>query len=262
MTTSSLIEIPLAIDLRFPNGPPYVRDLSQLPCQSLARDLVRALLERTNTSGSITSPATVKEFLTALRHLCRWMGDRGFEGAAGQLSEDLVFDYWRHSGARIEANTRKLLAQIEAKRPGTLRSDVASHLDGVRLHRVPSSTPHEPYSAGEAQRLLDVCKRLVTAAEARRAIADALVTGGTVHGDADSGDVAWLDEANLPGSSTPMVPTTPASWPTGSGTSCGGCSRWASAACIRSCFLASTRSSPSGSSSACRPGSAPRASTA
>lgn len=119
MTTGSLIEIPLAIDLRFPNQPPYVRDLSQLPCQSLARDLARALLERTNTSGTITSPATVKEFLTALRHFCRWMGDRGFDGGTGELSEDLVFDYWRHSGARIEANTRKLLAQIEAKRPGT-----------------------------------------------------------------------------------------------------------------------------------------------
>lgn len=197
MTTSGLIEIPLAIDLRFPNHPPYVRDLSRLPCQSLARDLARALLERTNTSGTITSPATVKEFLTALRHLCRWMGDRGFDGGAGQLSDDLVFDYWRHTTARIEANTRKLLAQIEAKRPGTLHPDVASHLDGVRLHRVPSSTPHEPYSAGEAQRLLDVCKGLVTAAEARSAIADALVIRGSVHGDASAGDVAWLDEANL-----------------------------------------------------------------
>ena len=70
MTTSSLIEIPLAIDLRFPDHPPYFRDLSQLPCQPLARDLAGALLERTNTGGPITSPATVKEFLTALRHLC------------------------------------------------------------------------------------------------------------------------------------------------------------------------------------------------
>ena len=47
MTTSSLIELPLALDLRFPNHPPYFRDFSRLPCRSLARDLARALLART-----------------------------------------------------------------------------------------------------------------------------------------------------------------------------------------------------------------------
>ncbi len=192
MTASRLIEVPLALDLRFPNHPPYRRDLSALPSVALARDLARALLARTNTNGSITSPATAKEYVTAIRHLCRWMGEQGFHGGAGELSEDLVFDYWRHAGARFEANTRKLLSGIETQRPGSLSPDVAHHLRGVRLHRVPSSTPHQPYSAGEAQRLLDVCKGIVAAGEARSAAADELIARGT-----DPAGDDWRNEANL-----------------------------------------------------------------
>ncbi len=90
---SALIDVPLGLHLEFPDQRPLDMDLSAAGCPSLVRELATALLERTNTGGRTKSRHTAKSYCCALRHLARWLTERGFNGSVAQLSEALAFDY-------------------------------------------------------------------------------------------------------------------------------------------------------------------------
>ena len=189
---SRLVEVPLGLALHFPSHQPLHVDFSALPCPALVRDLARALLDRTNTNGPIKSPTSVAAYVSAIRHVARWMDARGFDGNARGMAGDLVFDYWRDAGRLYESRLRTLLSHMEKRWPGSLAPEVAHQLNGFRLNRRRVPTPRHPFSAGETQRLLAACKRLVDAAETRSTAASDLVAKG-----AGPADVDWQDGAKL-----------------------------------------------------------------
>jgi len=189
---SALIDVPLGVHLEFPDQRPLDMDLSAAGCPSVVRELATALLERTNTGGRTKSRHTAKFYCCAIRHLARWLAERGFDGSVTQLSEALAFDYWRQAGNGYESAARVLLSHIERRDPGTLQPGVARQLRGVVLNPTPQHRPRRPCSAGETQRLIDACRAAVTAAEDRMATADALAITGR---DPTLGD--WTAEANV-----------------------------------------------------------------
>ncbi|MGI8777836.1 MAG: hypothetical protein ACR2LJ_10760 [Acidimicrobiales bacterium] len=188
---STFVDVPLGMELHFPGYRPLRIDLAALPCPALVRDLARSLFDRTNTGGTIKSPHTASVYRNAIRHAARWLHAHGFDGAAAELTEALVFDYWRHCGVVYEANTRTLLGALEAATPGLLAPGVAAQLRGVPLNRHTPWQPRQPLTAAETQRLVEVCRGLVDAAEARLAGGQTLVDVGP-----DTGS-DWRAEANL-----------------------------------------------------------------
>lgn len=189
---STLLEVPFRLHLEFPAHRASDFDLSALPCPGLVRQLAGALLERTNTGGPIKSPSTARSYVHGIRHLARNLGRRGFAGSAAQLSDALIFDYWREAGPSYERATRVLLSHIEARRPGSLEPGLARQLHGVTVNPRAPHRPRQPYSAGETTRLLEACRAAADSAEARLAAAEALVASGA---DPAAGD--WAREENV-----------------------------------------------------------------
>jgi hypothetical protein len=188
----AFVEVPLGLDLEFPGYDRCHVDFSALPCQALVRDLARAVFERTNTDGPIKSPGTAATYKQAIGAMSRWLRDQAFDGDASELTEELVFDYWRCCGADNERMIRTLLAHIDQRRPGRLPPSLVRQLAGLSVNSSPSKRPRQPYSTGETKRLLAVCTTVVQAAEARMAAAVALAATG-----ADPAMAGWRDEANL-----------------------------------------------------------------
>lgn len=189
---SAFIDVPLGLDLEFPGYETCHLEFSNFPCQPLVHDLVRALFERTNTGGPIKTPVTAKSYRKVIAHAVRWFHAQGFEGGARDLSEDMVFDFWRACSADKETIVRTLLRDIEQRSPGRLIPGVVRQLGGVSLNRQPVSRPRRPYSAGETRRLVEACTATIEAAEAAMAEAADLAAGG-----ADPADAGWKDRANL-----------------------------------------------------------------
>lgn len=189
---SVLTDVPLGLDLEFPGYAASRVNFDGLPCGRLLRELALVLLERTNTGGTIKSPATAESYAMSIRHLVRQLGSQGFDGPAAELTEVLVFDYWRRCSSHHEHNTRVLLSQMEERGPGSLQPGVVAQLGGARLHPSPMSQPQPPMSAGETARLIAACRSSVEAAETRMAEAEVLVAAGANPGPQD-----WREEANL-----------------------------------------------------------------
>lgn len=190
--TSAFVEVPLGLDLDFPGYDGCHLDLSRLPCRALVRELAAALLELTNTGGPIKSPSTAKHYRVAISDAARWFYAQGFDGAADELTEELVFDYWRQCSAREESWIRILLGRIEQRHPGRLAPSVVRQLSGIPLNPRPQPQPRQPYSAGETQRLLTACATVIETAEARMAAAATLASAG-----ADPSRAGWDHRANV-----------------------------------------------------------------
>lgn len=201
MTAGALTEVPLGLELAFPNRPPCRIELGGLPCGRLVRQLAEVLLDRTNTAGTVKAPDTARGYASTIRHLARHLGAGDFEGGVVELTEALVFDYWRVCGPMHENHSRVLLTHVEERRPGTLQPSLVAQLAGVRLHPSPSHKPRQPYSAGETERLVAACRSAVSAAEARMTAAEELAATGhrpSPHDWREEANVAWLLEHDGP----------------------------------------------------------------
>ena len=192
--TGAFVEVPLGLDLDFPGYDRCHLDFSQLPCRALVGELARALLERTNTGGPIKSPSTAQHYRTAISGAVRWLHAQGFDGDATELTEDMVFDYWRRCSGRQEGAIRILLGHIEGRHPGRLAPGLVGQLSGIRLNPRPECRPRQPYSAGETRRLLTACTTVIEAAEARMAAVETLAG---VRADPTSSDCQTQSSAGL-----------------------------------------------------------------
>ncbi|MGH2690343.1 MAG: hypothetical protein ACRDKW_16275 [Actinomycetota bacterium] len=155
------------------------------------RDLARALFQLSNTGGPVKSAATAKGYLSAIRHMARRLDPLSVPRGVLDLTGAMLFDYWRECCPDYEARIRRLLVQIDKHAPGLLRPATVTQLRGIPLNQ-PHSRPRERLSAGETDRLLAICRRVVDETEARMADADALVARG-----ADPCGGRWREEANL-----------------------------------------------------------------
>lgn len=135
---------------------------------------------------------TAKAYRSAIANAARWFDTQGFDGGAEELTEDLVFDYWRHCRLHFESMIRTLLGHIEQRSPGRLAPGLVRQVSGISVNPSPMTRPRPPYSAGEAQRLMDVCTAVIEAAETRMAEAVTLAAAG-----ADPASGEWRVEANL-----------------------------------------------------------------
>lgn len=199
--SSRLVEVPLALELSFPNGS-CCHDLSDLPCQAVARALAEAHLALTNTGGGIKSRKTSNNFAVASRRFVRWLGERGFQGGLDRLDGDTLAEYLETTQTTAQSILLKLLLRRTAEeRPGLMADEVLAHLDADRRGRV-KSKPLPPYSAGETARLVSACKQAIAAVESRLAEGQELLTQGrepkTVADCALDANILWLLDKHGP----------------------------------------------------------------
>jgi hypothetical protein len=99
MAGSLFAELPLGMDLDFPGYEHRHYDFSKLARQAQVRDLARAMFERTNTGGPIKAPSTADVYKSSIDQVDRWFDARGLDESVAELTEELVFDYWRQCNA-------------------------------------------------------------------------------------------------------------------------------------------------------------------
>ncbi|SNR39835.1 hypothetical protein [Blastococcus mobilis] len=194
MTTPrhGLVEVPLALHLRFEGDEPLRLDLSHLPCPGVVRPLALALLSLTNAGGTVKTAWTAKKYRDAIGRFARWLDDDGFRGDLRDLTVERLYDYWQQEKRDVENRNRILLAAATptagVSRP--VPSDVTPHLAGRRVSAENArSTPLAAYSHGEYTRLVAKCKEIVRAArvEQRRVAALLSETGPSA-----GGSETWL----------------------------------------------------------------------
>lgn len=195
-----LVEVPLALHLRFEGDEPLTLDFSHLPCPAVVRPLALAMLSLTNAGGTIKTAWTAKKYRDAIVRFVRWLDDAGFQGDLRDLTVEQLYDYWQQERRTVENHNRILLA---AATPGAgvsspVRSEVIPHLTGTRVSAPKArETPLAAYSHGEYARLVSECKAIVRSARAqqRRVTALLATTGPSVSGSDEW--LRWLAGSSL-----------------------------------------------------------------
>jgi hypothetical protein len=173
--SSSLIEVPLGLELAFPAG--RVRhDYSQLPAPRVVRALARAHLSLTNSGGGIKTPGTSWLYARAIRRIARFFEGELAIDALGALDAPayrrLIADL---GGGHLESCARALLLRLVETDPDAVHPSVRPLLVASYLLEKPESVPIPPLSGAEAKRLEAACKQSILALEARLAEGERLL---------------------------------------------------------------------------------------
>lgn len=195
-----LVEVPLALHLRFEGDAPLRLDLSHLPCPAVVRPLALALLSLTNAGGTVKSAWTAKKYRDAIGRFARWLDASGFDGDLRDLTVERLYDYWQQERRAVENANRMLLAAATpdagVNRP--VRAEVVPHLMGTRVSPPKArDTPLAAYTSGEYTRLVTVCKQIVRVARTeQRRVAALLAETGPTAGGSDEW-LRWLAGSSL-----------------------------------------------------------------
>ena len=173
--SSGLIEIPLGLELSFPDG--RVRhDFSALPAPSVVRTLARAHLSLTNSGGGIKSRGTSLLYASTIRRVARFFAHELDRDALGALD---AAAYRRLiaalGGEHLEGCVRALLLRLVETDPDVVHPSVRPLLVAPYLLTPPPSVPIAPLSGAEAKRLESTCKQSILAFEARLAEGERLL---------------------------------------------------------------------------------------
>jgi hypothetical protein len=184
---------PLAVVFTLPGDVIYCRRLHDLPGQSLASGLARALVAATHPHGPIRTKSVASQYVQTLRRLVRDLHAAGFTGGITDLTSAVVVRYWLTCDHHRERRIRVALNAYQEAHGG-LDPGICRHLDGRRINQAPKSEPNRPYSDGEWQRLTAACTEMISTSH--RAHQEALEAAGrgsdpATHG-ANRDNLAWL----------------------------------------------------------------------
>lgn len=173
--SGGLIEVPLGLDLAFPNG--SVRhDYSALPAPAVVRSLARAHLSLTNSGGGIKSRGTSLLYASTIRRVARFFEQELGSDVLGALD---AVSYRRLiaalGGEHLEGCVRALLLRLVETDPDAVQPSVRPLLVAPYLLMPAQSVPIAPLSGAEAKRLESTCKQSILAFEARLAEGERLL---------------------------------------------------------------------------------------
>jgi hypothetical protein len=174
--STEIIEVPLALRTRFPNGQATHR-FAGLPLTGLVRQLLEGVVVMCSSGGTIKSRWTAQVMAARLRLAVRRLDARGFTGGIGDLrAGDLVAVCATED---VETVLRPALRAYDELHPGRLHVSVRRFLDGRWLSRPRRSEPVRPYSKDEEEQIRRACRASIVAVEDRVAQARAeAATGG------------------------------------------------------------------------------------
>jgi hypothetical protein len=158
---------PAGISCVFSDGRRCRRTVAAEPGE-LVRDLLEGLASMIHPHGSIDAPSTLGNYTAAVSDMARFMRERGVRGGIGRLPRGLLAEYWMQAGRFRESATRRMVVSFDAARGGgALQAGVRELAAGRHFAARPASSPLAPYTAGEWERLHEVCRQTADEAFAR-----------------------------------------------------------------------------------------------
>jgi hypothetical protein len=184
---------PLGITCVFSDGTVMSRAISPAGCRPLAEDLLTGLAGLVHPHGNVDAAATAGQYVAALRHMVRALGDRGFTGGAAQLTRPALAAYWMGAPSSHEGCTRRMLRAFDAA-TGRCTTHVRQLAAGRAYNPVPSYPPLRPYPETEWMLLRQTCDTVTAEAfTAHRAALAAAARGCDPAAGGWSGDnLRWL----------------------------------------------------------------------
>lgn len=168
---------PLGLECLFTNGQRFrVAVPAGFRNETLATNLVTALVELIHPRGGVDAAGTVRHHMRSLAGMVSWFDERGFTGGVKDLNRSQVAEFLMSRKTAVERNCRQLLTAfgnvIEPLSPRVLE-----FVNGRTFHpkRRRNETPLAPYTEAEWGRLQHECMMVVndSYAENRRAVAAA-----------------------------------------------------------------------------------------
>jgi hypothetical protein len=187
------IRQPLSVLFTLPGDVIYCRRLHDLPGQSLAAGLARALVAATHPHGPIRTKSVAMQYVQTMRRLVRDLHAVGFNGGITDLTTAIVVRYWLTCDHHRERRIRVVLNAYQDAHGG-LDPGICRHLDGRRINKAPKSEPNRPYNDGEWRRLTAACIEMISTSHREHQVAREAAAGGSdpvVHG-ANRDNLAWL----------------------------------------------------------------------
>ncbi|MBT2480802.1 hypothetical protein [Streptomyces sp. ISL-94] len=165
---------PLRVEFVFPDGSRYVTAFDTLPNQPLVAELIAGFPELVHPHGTIAARGTAAQYATGLRRMVRWLADEGFTGGMSDLTRPLLLRYWL-AASIYRADMARALLRAAHQTSGTLAPDVVRFLNGRPNKVRPKTTPLQPYTEAEWQRITDALRSVVRQswADHQRAVAAA-----------------------------------------------------------------------------------------
>ncbi|WP_078344770.1 hypothetical protein [Mycobacteroides chelonae] len=161
--TGKVIQEPLAVDFAFPDGTTWTANFAELPNQRLAHDLAQSLAMLVHPHGTIGTRSTARDYASTIRVFVIWLANRGFDSGASDLTAAQVLAFWMAHPFHNEMRIRRLLRGIDSSM-ASLDPSLQAHLNGRRLKHSPKSTPHQPYTSAEWERLTTCCTDIINTA--------------------------------------------------------------------------------------------------
>jgi len=193
------ISQPLSVVFTLPGDVIACRRLHDLPNQSLAAGLARALVAATHPHGPIRTKSVAMQYVQTMRRMVRDLHAVGFTGGITDLTTAGLVRYWLTCDHHRERRIRVVLNAYQEAHGG-LDPGICRHLAGRRINTIPKSEPNRPYSDGEWRRLTAACTEMISTSY--RAHQEALEAAGrgsdpALHG-ATRDNLAWLVHRNGP----------------------------------------------------------------
>ncbi|MBF6299022.1 hypothetical protein IU459_15930 [Nocardia amamiensis] len=165
---------PLAISCVFSDGSTARFVLEALPCRELVLDLLVGLVELIHPHGTVNAAGSVGHYEQSIRHLVRYLADRGFAGGAGALTRPMMAEYWMGTSGPKEACTRRMLQGVQAA-GGSVDARLAELASGRAFNPQRSHHQLPPYPEADWDKLIRTCKAITddTFARHRAALAAA-----------------------------------------------------------------------------------------
>ncbi|WP_205327621.1 hypothetical protein [Glycomyces sp. YM15] len=187
------IREPLSVVFTLPGGVIYERKLHDLPDQQFAADLAAGLAAATHPHGPIRTWSVASKYVAMMRRMARDLHADGFTGGFGDLTPARVVQYWLACTYHRERTIRVVFDAFN-REGGSLHPGIRAHLDGRRINKIVKSTPNEPYSDAEWQRLAAACTETINADQlAQRQALQSAERGSdpALHG-ISTDNLAWL----------------------------------------------------------------------
>jgi hypothetical protein len=187
---------PAGIRCVFSNGTGHHFRFGDTGDPALAGDLLTGLGMLIHPHGPVDSANTVRQYMSALRHLAAAVTQGGPVGGAGKLTRAALAQYWMGlAHPDEEGAARRVLAALDTG-AGVLGPRVADLVRGRPFcpKRTRDSRPFQPYSLAERDRLASCCRQVITESSAGfRAAARAARRGTDPRQDGwTSGNLHWL----------------------------------------------------------------------
>lgn len=173
---AEIIEAPLALRTRFPNGE-ATHSFDGLPLPHLVHELLEGIVFMCSPNGTVKSAGTAGTKAARLRSAIRSLHSIGFTGGISDLRIEHLMSVC--SDWNVEEVLRPALRAYDEARPGRLHASVRRFLDSPWVNRQRQSEPVAPYSKEEESQIREGCRASIIALETRigRARAEA-ATGG------------------------------------------------------------------------------------